>query len=117
MLLSDSGRLVIVVPNRHGLWARFEKTPFGYGRPFSKTQILQVLVENLFTPVRTFQSLFVPPIESRLVLSSSNTMEIIGQYFPFGFPGVVMSYAAKQIYSATLLPGVTSKQKYAAIVE
>ena len=28
-ILSDSGRLIIVVPNRRGLWARFEQTPFG----------------------------------------------------------------------------------------
>ena len=116
-VLSDRGRLVVVVPNRHGLWSRVNKTPFGYGRPFSKAQILQVLDESLFTPIRTCHSLFVPPFESRLFLSSSNAIEVVGQYLAFGVSGVIISYATKQIYSATLLPEMTSKRKYATIVE
>jgi SAM-dependent methyltransferase len=35
-VLSPAGRVVIVVPNRRGVWARFEHTPFGTGRPFSR---------------------------------------------------------------------------------
>ena len=108
---------MVVVPNRHGLWSRFEKTPFGHGRAFTRAQVLQVLVENLFTPVHTFQSLFIPPVESKLVLSSSNAIESIGHYFSFGFAGVIISYATKQIYSAALLSEVASKRKYATIVE
>ncbi|MEK9755402.1 MAG: methyltransferase domain-containing protein, partial [Rhodospirillaceae bacterium] len=34
-VLAGSGRLIVVVPNRRGLWARFERTPFGYGLPYS----------------------------------------------------------------------------------
>ena len=32
-ILAPGGRLVIVAPNRRGVWARFEHTPFGAGRP------------------------------------------------------------------------------------
>ena len=38
-VLSPAGRAVIVVPNRRGVWARFEHTPFGTGRPFSRGQL------------------------------------------------------------------------------
>ncbi len=32
-VLKDDGRLLIVAPNRSGLWAYFESTPFGHGQP------------------------------------------------------------------------------------
>ena len=49
-VLKGSGRLLIVAPNRRGLWARFERTPFGHGQPFSPRQISRLLRDNLFTP-------------------------------------------------------------------
>src|SRR5690606_19211344 len=50
-VLSGSGRLLVVVPNRSGIWARFERTPFGHGQPYSPFQISRLLRENLFTPL------------------------------------------------------------------
>src|SRR5690606_24732761 len=38
-VLAPTGRLVIVVRNRRGVWARFEQTPFGSWRPYSRTQM------------------------------------------------------------------------------
>ena len=32
-ILAAEGRLMVVAPSRRGLWARFEHTPFGHGRP------------------------------------------------------------------------------------
>ena len=49
-MLAPGGRLVIVVPNRRGVWARFEHTPFGNGRPFSRGQLTSLLREANFTP-------------------------------------------------------------------
>ncbi len=49
-VLSPNGRLLAVVPNRRGLWARIDTTPFGYGRPYSRSQITRILRETLFTP-------------------------------------------------------------------
>ena len=31
-LLKDDGRLIVVVPNRQGMWAYWENSPFGYGQ-------------------------------------------------------------------------------------
>ena len=33
-VLAPNGRLLVIVPNRRGLWARVDSTPFGYGSPF-----------------------------------------------------------------------------------
>ena len=34
-VLGPGGRAVFIVPNRTGLWARRDRTPFGFGRPYS----------------------------------------------------------------------------------
>jgi SAM-dependent methyltransferase len=35
-VLAAGGRLLAVVPNRRGVWARMDTTPFGHGRPYSR---------------------------------------------------------------------------------
>ena len=49
-VLAAGGRLLAVVSNRRGLWARIDTTPFGQGRPYSRSQITQLLRETWFTP-------------------------------------------------------------------
>ena len=44
-VLAGGGRLLAVVPNRRGLWARMDTTPFGHGRPYSRPQITHLLRE------------------------------------------------------------------------
>ena len=36
-VLSGDGRLIVVVPNRRGIWARVDRTPLGSGHPFSES--------------------------------------------------------------------------------
>jgi len=98
-VLASGGRMIIVVPNRQGLWARFESTPFGRGLPYSSRQLSMVLRENMFTPYQTEKALFIPPTRSRMVLSSAPAMEEIGhRWFP-AFAGVTIIEATKQIYA------------------
>ena len=52
-VMSGSGRLLIVVPNRRGIWARTDRTPFGQGLPYSPPQLSRLLRDNLFTPVQS----------------------------------------------------------------
>jgi SAM-dependent methyltransferase len=50
-VLAGGGRLLIVAPNRRGIWARLDRTPFGYGRPYTMSQLSQLLRDEQFTPV------------------------------------------------------------------
>ena len=61
-VLASSGKLIVIVPNRRGLWARFERTPFGHGLPYSARQLSVTLRENMFTPLQIDRALFVPPM-------------------------------------------------------
>ena len=61
-VLASGGRLLAVVPNRRGVWARTDTTPFGHGRPYSRSQINQLLRETWFTPTGWSEALYVPPV-------------------------------------------------------
>jgi SAM-dependent methyltransferase len=98
-VLAGGGRLLIVVPNRRGIWARLDGTPFGWGRPYTMPQLSQLLREELFTPISTATALFVPPSRDRMLLRAAPAWERIGKrWFPT-FAGLVMIEAAKQIYA------------------
>ena len=98
-VLAGGGRLIVVVPNRRGIWARLDNTPFGQGSPYTPSQLSHLLREEGFTPERTAAALFVPPTISRFMLRSAPLWEKIGARWFSAFGGVVMVEATKQIYA------------------
>jgi SAM-dependent methyltransferase len=102
-VLAGGGRLLIVAPNRRGIWARLDRTPFGSGRPYTMSQISQLLRDELFTPIGSDTALFIPPLRKGIVLRSAAAWERIGKrWFPT-FAGVVLIEATKQIYAKPAL--------------
>ncbi len=100
-VLAGNGRLLVVAPNRRGIWARVDRTPFGHGRPFSPPQLSRTLRDNAFVPETTARALFIPPMRSRFVLKSAPAWENVGSRFFQRFSGVVMIEASKQIYQVS----------------
>jgi len=96
-VLAPEGHALIVVPNRTGIWARVETTPFGHGRPFSRGQIEQLLREAMLNPVGCSYALHMPPIERKMVLRSAVAIERIGASVWPGIAGVMMIEARKEI--------------------
>ncbi|MBT3306155.1 MAG: methyltransferase domain-containing protein [Alphaproteobacteria bacterium] len=116
-VLSASGRLVVVTPNRRGLWAQFERTPFGHGQPYSSGQLSRVLRDNLFTPIENHPVLFVPPVTSRMILSSAPALEKLGRHAFKTFSGVIMTEAVKQIYATGAAPLRKGRRRYLPVPE
>jgi SAM-dependent methyltransferase len=103
-VLTGDGRLMVVAPNRRGIWARLERTPLGWGHPYSKAQLSRLLRDNMFTPTRSARALFMPPTRSRTLLRSAPAWERIGsRWFPT-ISGVVVLEAGKQLYASSLRP-------------
>ncbi len=98
-VLSPQGRLVMVVTNRRGMWAQSDATPFGYGQPFSRPQLQQVLKDAGFSPIAWSQALFMPPVDRRFVLKSASAWERVGLYVSTAFSGVIIVEAVKQVYA------------------
>ncbi len=99
-VLAGGGRLLAVVPNRRGLWARMDTTPFGQGRPYSRSQITHLLRETWFTPTGWGEALYVPPISRGWFLRSAAAWERAGATISAPFAGVHIVEATKQVYRA-----------------
>ena len=97
-VLAPNGRLVLVVPNRRGVWARFEHTPFGTGRPFSKGQIFKLLRDANFTPGPMTEALAFPPVKSPSLLRVAFQLERTGLRFWPLFSGVLIIEAQKRMF-------------------
>lgn len=98
-VLRSNGRLLLVVPNRLGLWARADWTPFGHGQPYSLGQVMRYLQDNRFVQERRDYALFMPPFRSFLVLRTAYTMEGMGRYLFPGLAGVHLIEVSKQVYA------------------
>jgi SAM-dependent methyltransferase len=110
-VLAPGGRAIFIVPNRSGLWARRDITPFGYGRPYSLNQLEAHLRHHGFTPERHVSALFSPPSEKRFWLRSANMIEKIGAKVSSLYGGgVIMLEVSRQTYAPTR-PGLAERMR------
>jgi SAM-dependent methyltransferase len=109
-VLCDDGRLLIVTPNRSGMWAHLDSTPFGQGQPYSAGQIGRLLAAAMFRVERRDTALYVPPTQLRLVLRSARLWERAGRALAPGLAGVTITEAVKDQY-ATLPAVATSRRR------
>jgi SAM-dependent methyltransferase len=114
-VLAAGGRLLVVVPNRRGVWARLDTTPFGHGRPYSRSQITQLLRETWFTPAGWTEALYVPPIPRGWFLRTAVAWERTGASISAPFAGVHIVEATKQVYRA--IPARREKHRLVPALE
>lgn len=99
-VLRDDGRLMIVVPNRLGIWAQLERTPFGHGQPYSSGQLTRLLARHLFRVEVEDAALFLPPYGLRLLRATAPTVEQAGRALCPRIAGVAIVEAEKDLFSA-----------------
>ncbi len=98
-VLGPGGRALFIVPNRAGLWARRDRTPYGYGRPYSTSQLETQLRKHQFLPERHLGTLYQVPSGKRFWMKSGPAFERIGRRMPsFIASGVLMLEATKLVY-------------------
>lgn len=115
-VLAPGGRLVLVVPNRRGLWARFEHTPFGTGRPYSRSQLTEVLRDANFTPGAFADALHFPPSKRRSVMRLHQVVESAGRRFWPIFAGVLVVEAQKRLYQGLPSPARASRRVFVPVL-
>lgn len=109
-VLKDDGRLLVVAPNRRGIWAYVESTPFGHGQPYSPGQVGRLLAASLFRVERRDTALYIPPTDLRLVLRSARLLERSGRRFMPGVAGVTITEAVKEAYAVLPLRPVPQRR-------
>lgn len=99
-VLSPGGQAIFIVPNRSGLWARRDVTPFGFGRPYSFGQLEAILGRHRLVPERHAAALYAPPSHRRFWLQTAHLWERLGRRFePHLVAGALLVEASKQFYA------------------
>lgn len=98
-VLAPGGSAIFIVPNRSGLWARRDTTPFGHGRPYSLRQLESQLRRNRLTPEAHSTALHAPPSDARFWLKTWNFWEGLGAKLGRSMmSGAIIVEATKQVY-------------------
>jgi SAM-dependent methyltransferase len=95
-ILTPGGRVLVAAPNRRGLWARMDTTPFGQGQPFSRSQLKALMREAWFSPTAWAETLYVPPLRSEFLLRTALAWERVGHRLGVPFAGLNLVEAEKQ---------------------
>jgi SAM-dependent methyltransferase len=96
-VLSPSGRVILAVAARHGMWANAERTPFGHGRPFSRRQLERLVREAELEPLGWTRALYAPPFG--WAARWAEGFEQAGALLWPPFAGVILMEAVKQTYA------------------
>ena len=115
-VLAPGGRLVVVAPNRRGIWARSDATPFGSGRPYSSGQLSRLLRESNFTPENWNEALLFPPSHRRSIMKATRWMEGIGRKLAVPFAGVLIVEAQKRLYQGLPVTSRSSRRVFVPVL-
>lgn len=104
-VLGPGGKALFIVPNRAGLWSRSDRTPFGFGRPYTLGQLEVQLRLHLFLPERHAAALYQLPSSRRFWLKAGPLFERIGARLPTMLAGgVFLVEASKRVQPPQGIP-------------
>ncbi len=109
--LGPGGRALFVVPNRAGLWSRSDRTPFGFGRPYTLRQLEIQLRDHGFSIERAAAALYQPPSARRFWLKTGPMWERTGRRMPMALAGGVLIVEATKQIPAPRRPGLSERVK------
>lgn len=102
-ILKSNGRLIVLTPNRRGLWSRAEWTPMGHGTPYSAEQLKSLLRDNLFVYEQSCAALYMPAFRLNIVRRTFEYFEAAMPYILPRIGGVHIVEVSKQVYSGTAI--------------
>lgn len=98
-VLSPSGRVIVVAANRRGPWSNAEATPFGHGRPYTRSQLEALVREADLEPAAWSRALYLPPWG--FATPWAEGLEQVGARLWPMMSGVILLEAVKQTFAVT----------------
>jgi SAM-dependent methyltransferase len=115
-VLTPGGQIILIVPNRRGIWSFWENTPFGHGQPYSKGQLSRLLENHGFEVMQSGDALYAPPSSKKLFVKFRALAERIGRRIWPRFSGVLLIRARKKAYRGVLAKSKQTKRGFAPIL-
>ncbi|MDP2193072.1 MAG: methyltransferase domain-containing protein [Alphaproteobacteria bacterium] len=106
-ILKPGGQILIIFPNKNGLWSYSSATPFSYGQHFTSHELSVLLAEHQFQVVFEKKFLYFPPSQMLHTHSLFAPIEVFGAHFLPFFSGLNAICAKK---STLALPTCTAPQ-------
>lgn len=101
-VLGPGGRVLVMVPNRAGLWAQTDATPFGFGRSYTRGQLDAQARGAGLVIERGVAALYIPPSNRRFWLKSAQMWERTGSRIAQALvAGVLIVELSKQVHAPT----------------
>lgn len=100
-VMAPEGRLLVIVANRWSFWTQSAISPFGQGRPYSRTQLTDLLSDAMFEPVASSRALYAPPSAWGPLVKASEAFERVGELMWPAQGGLLLMEAVKRLYAST----------------
>ena len=114
-VLSPAGRIVIVVPNRRGVWARFEHTPFGTAG-HSRAASSPSCCARPTSRVAWSDALLFPPSRRNWMMHFDNLLESAGRRLWPIFSRVIVVEAQKRLYQGVPVAQRASRRVFVPVL-
>jgi SAM-dependent methyltransferase len=103
-VLAPEGRIIVIAPNRNSSWARSPITPFGYGTPYSKSQLTGMIEQAGFILGLVASTQFIPPSNWRSLIRLNQFLEnkiFCSDKCKFmkNYGGILIAEGCKRVYS------------------
>ncbi|CUH69289.1 MAG: methyltransferase domain-containing protein [Pseudomonadota bacterium] len=105
-VLGPGGKAMFIVPNRGGMWSRSDRTPFGYGRPYTLSQLEAQLKYHQFSIERHEFGLYQPPSQRRFWRKTGQMLEQLGHSVSMIAAGGVIMVEVSKRTPAPMGPGL-----------
>jgi len=111
-VLAPDGQLIIVVPNRHGLWAWADYAAFGSGTPYSRGQLQNLLQQADFSLLSMHEALHFLPRKDWQVKRASALYGRFSRHLIPRFGGVLLAHAQKRRRQGSVVIMPVSKRVF-----
>ncbi len=110
-VLKVGAKVVLIVPNRSGLWARRDGTPFALGRPYSLGQVQTLCEDHGFVVDSHSAALFFPPRDRKNWLRWAMVLEGMGQRLSRYHAGGVLLVEATRVSDTPRPTGLAVRER------
>jgi SAM-dependent methyltransferase len=110
-VLKENGQLIIITPNRRGLWIQSEQLSLDYNHLYTMSQLSQEMRQTSFTILNKSSFLYHVPNQNHFTKKVSYILQYIGPLLLPQFSGMLCIQATKHVITMSRAYSIAHKDK------